>query len=817
MTRNDLLKETGLEAVDKACALIAPTWPLDELVAVNPWWEMRDLPFTEVSARISALRRASCLPDRFYFKRLWQDVIRAEHLSRACEEKGREDRVEELVRFLTEDNERAHWHNISDLVDSGRDLERRMAWRMEIHHQISQFCADFFRVKEVSGSYDEAYSGLYAEWLATTRQDMGLEILMAEDGLTAQFDRLPQSADALIAEAIAAFGVEDSRALETYAHALLLDMNGWASWVAYLRWQDRLHEHDNGLMRQFLAIRMAWELVLWRHVQETNADLFADIKVHWFRQLNSIEALYRAHQRSQAKLWIWLRAAELAYQDRAIAILQAGSTQKSSERPLLQAAFCIDVRSEVIRRNLEQQDPRIQTLGMGGFFGMPVAYQPSKLNRLRPQLPVLLREQMVVRPQVPEERLDGVLLKKARKARWIEWTIAPPAMFTMVEAVGVQYLYKMIRNSFFPEKCANPIDQLPVEDAFELLHVDGRPLALDEKVSLAKGALEVMGLNDGVFAPTVMIVGHGSSSCNNPHASSLDCGACGGQTGEINARLVAWLLNQSDVREGLAAAGMPIPPDTRFIGALHNTTTDEFTFYGDVPDQVRGWFEGASDLTRRARALTLGYEQIQSSQSLRDTFVHRSRDWSQVRPEWGLAGNAAFIAAPRWRTRGLDLQGRAFLHDYDHEQDLERAVITNIMTAPMVVASWINLQYYASTCDNDFYGSGNKVLHNVVDGDVGVFEGNGGDLRIGLSMQSLHDGQRWIHEPLRLSVFIDAPQEAIAAVVAEHADVRHLIDNEWIYCFRWARTGEVERYYQGKWLPWQPLETASDVQQIVNA
>ncbi len=63
------------------------------------------------------------------------------------------------------------------------------------------------------------------------------------------------------------------------------------------------------------------------------------------------------------------------------------------------------------------------------------------------------------------------------------------------------------------------------------------------------------------------------------------------------------------------------------------------------------------------------------------------------------------------------------------------------MTAPMVVTNWINLQYHASTVDNRRYGSGNKVLHNVVGGRLGVFEGNGGDLRIGLPLQSLHDGQ----------------------------------------------------------------------------
>ncbi|MBR1092007.1 DUF2309 family protein, partial [Bradyrhizobium manausense] len=157
----------------------------------------------------------------------------------------------------------------------------------------------------------------------------------------------------------------------------------------------------------------------------------------------------------------------------------------------------------------------------------------------------------------------------------------------------------------------------------------------------------------------------------------------------------------------------------------------------------------------------------------------RSHDWSQVRPEWGLAGNAAFIAAPRSLTRGLDMSGRAFLHSYAHEQDQGYRVLELIMTAPMVVASWINLQYYASTVNNAAFGSGNKVLHNIV-GQLGVLEGNAGDLRVGLPWQSVHDGTRFVHEPLRLNVFIAAPESAMDEIMRRHAAVRDLVSNGWV-------------------------------------
>lgn len=148
--------------------------------------------------------------------------------------------------------------------------------------------------------------------------------------------------------------------------------------------------------------------------------------------------------------------------------------------------------------------------------------------------------------------------------------------------------------------------------------------------------------------------------------------------------------------------------------------------------------------------------------------------------------------------------GRYILHDYDASRDPDGILLKQLMTAPMLVTHWINWQYHASTCAPDRLGSGNKLLHNVVGGTIGVFEGNGGDLRIGLSRQSLHDGARWVHEPLRLTVAIDAPAPAIERVMSLHAAVQQLVDNEWLHLWRWAEDGRLVRYTRGQWhaLPW---------------
>jgi uncharacterized protein YbcC (UPF0753/DUF2309 family) len=143
-----------------------------------------------------------------------------------------------------------------------------------------------------------------------------------------------------------------------------------------------------------------------------------------------------------------------------------------------------------------------------------------------------------------------------------------------------------------------------------------------------------------------------------------------------------------------------------------------------------------------------------------------------------------FVIAPRERTRHINFEGRAFLHDYRVDEDPQHTILEAVMTGPMVVGHWINFQYYASTVDNMRYGSGNKVLHNIVGGHLGVFEGNGGDLRIGLTLQSLHDGERWVHAPLRLAVFIEAPRDAIDRVLEKHQKVRELVENEWLHLYQ---------------------------------
>jgi uncharacterized protein YbcC (UPF0753/DUF2309 family) len=759
-------------AVTEACDRISPSWPLDQMIAVNPLWEMRDQPFADVASRMAALN-GTCCQNHAALHSLGDTPASAE------------------TAHMPE-----HWQNLSAQLDRNRDTAHQVGWQDEVVHQISQFCGDYFQRLD-AGDFQADAQDLYYSWLQMTRADRGIAIVMGEPALPSQFQVLPDRYEKLITDGFNALAAQPDHAPD-YAHALLLDINGWSSWAAYLRWQARLRGSEEDLMPGLLAIRLAWELAIWRHVQHGGGAIFAELKRHWLRQWQEWPEMLHTHERSQIAGWHHQTEAEAAYQSRLAGKLLSGPSREDApdDQPLkLQAAFCIDVRSEVFRRALEAQDKAIQTLGFAGFFGLPIAYRPKGTGFSRPQLPGLLAPAL----EVSEVEASSSFRQQslANHVHWSQFSNAGPASFSFIESMGLAGLARMVRKTFFGKASENPVDKLHRDQTEFEIRKDGTLLGAEEKAELAEGILRAMTLTDR-FAPIVLLVGHGSSTRNNPHAAGLDCGACGGQTGSVNVRVLAGILNDRDVRAALAERGLTIPSGTRFVGALHNTTTDEVECTGEVPGEIADFLARAGAQARRERAIRLG---IANEQDVDNAVRKRSQDWSEVRPEWGLAGNASFIVAPRSATRGLDLEGRSFLHDYRWRDDEGFKTLELIMTAPMVVTHWINLQYFMSVTDNLHYGSGNKVLHNVVGGHIGVFEGNGGDLRIGLPLQSVHDGEHWVHEPLRLSVYLAAPKEAIAEIARKHPVVQQLIDNDWLYLFRINdEQTSIERYYQDEWL-----------------
>ena len=725
------------EAVAQACDRIAPSWPLDRFIAVNPHWGWIDRPIEESAACVGVLAGMGLLPD-----------VRAPRRALLVDLAGQRDRVV---------------------------------------HQVSQHCAAHFDAGQARWHLplDGDEGGLYRSWLRRLAADRGLAWPQGRKAALATIERLPRDAMAAIGHALTRLGVPANGRVACLT-AWLLDLNGWAAACAWQRWQARLAGGDDPRLAELLAIRAAWETLL--------ADVLpAETVREWAQRWSTIDAAIATEGARQRAGWQRMQAQERHLQAELIAAMSRPAQECPTATPSVRAVFCIDVRSEVFRRALESVDPTIATRGFAGFFGLPIDHRPLGTDWRQPQLPGLLAPALTA-DEAPAEPSLAQKLVERRRARLAAaasrdaWRGTPAAGFSFVEACGALYAGSLLRASL-PHGDGEPDWSQSGLTRDEACTVRPR-LALDAEAgaTLAHGVLRAMGLVDG-FAPLVLLCGHGGQSANNAHAAGLDCGACGGRSGEVNARALAALLNDLGVRSALAARGLAIPPGTWFVAGLHNTTTDEVrlfdtdllpTSHAVALDALRRALARAGDAARAERAPGLGLPS-ESAAALLARLRERAAHWAEPRPEWALADNAAFVAAPRARTQGANLGGRVFLHDYDHRLDADRSVLTLILTAPVVVAHWINLQYLASSVDPQRQGAGNKLLHNVVGGGIGVFEGNGGDLRIGLPWQSVHDGERLRHTPRRLSVFVEAPREAIDAVIAAHETVRRLVDHGWLH------------------------------------
>lgn len=819
--------------IDRTTRAVAPVWPLETFVAVNPFQGLAHHSVDEaayVVARTAGARMT--MPREYYLDAIKRGRISATHIDEALAEaraRGNGEIATDAKSLLEglRDGDQPALPTIAPTVAgvlselTGTDWERIMTER------IGAWAATYF--DEGQASWRSPWKQLppYEAFRAEASLDGTPEVLGAR-GFREAICKLPGDASSATTSAIARLGIPEV-ALESYLQRLLASIGGWAAYARRRVWDRELHGEVDTTLEELLAVRLAWEVALLEAFAARGAENA------WSRARAALcEARDRADtSRTALRVDLVLQAAyEKGWQETLIESIDARTNAMPSrrdKRPSVQAVFCIDVRSELFRGALEKVDSTCETIGFAGFFGFPVEYVPIGQTHGGAQCPVLLAAKGVVVESViaatnDESARVGALRVLDRRTRnaWKSFKSSAIACFGFVGPVGLAYLPKLLTDSLGITRAVPHPKHDGVEGHISLgpdlsphNHADRRVgLTAEERLAMAEGLLRGMSLTSG-FARLVMITGHGSTTVNNPHAASLDCGACGGHTGEANARIAAMVLNESEVRRALAAKGIDIPSDTVFLAALHDTTTDLVTIFdrhavpashADDLARLDTRLAAAGVAARRIRAPSLGEDPADESVDAR--IFSRGRDWAQVRPEWGLAGCAAFIVAPRHRTAGIDLGGRAFLHSYDWRED-ERAgfpVLDLVMTAPMVVGSWINLQYYASTVDNRVYGCGNKVLHNVV-GTIGVLEGNGGDLRVGLPWQSVHDGERFVHEPMRLNVVIEAPISALNAIIAKHPEVRALLDNGWLHLFALGDSGAVTHRYVGG-LCWEPIQSA---------
>lgn len=765
-----------LRAAEAAARMIPPAFPLEATVAVNPFLGQTQEGLAMAASRLARVAGSRvALPRGHFAAGVASGRIAEADLAEAwaaCTEPARPASLAALRQALCADSTApAALPTVADLAAGATGTD----WPSVIARAIGLWAAGHFDRGQALWTPAPGRSAFTA-WREWATHDLTPE-LAGLKGFAALVAASPDTPDRAILWAAEALGLSEASA-GTAFQRLMIDLGGWAQHARWLLWEAELAGGCDATVTDLLAIRLIWEKALLAQFHDAIAAQWQQVVVAHATALaptpdQVIDAILqdaneRAHQR------------ELSAQLRPVA-------PAAAERPALQAAFCIDVRSEVFRRALESLDTAIETLGFAGFFGLTVAHRALGSDVVEAHLPVLLKAGLASRSMVSPEVEENARITARASRAWGRFRQAAVSSFAFVEAAGPLYLGKLVCDAVGMGR-EDPAPAPPPR------LIPG--LTAEAKAATAAAVFRAMSLTQR-HARLILLAGHGASVTNNPHRSAYHCGACGGHTGEVSARLLAALLNDPETRAGLPAHGIVLPADTLFLAALHDTTTDGVTLYEDTPApahaediaRARSWLAQAGALARGERALRLPGA---SAGDLGD----RARNWAEPRPEWGLAGCAAFIAAPRDATRGADLGGRAFLHSYDWRQDETFSTLELILTAPVVVASWISLQYFGSAVAPGLFGSGNKLIHNVV-GGIGVIEGNGGTLRAGLPWQAVHDGAGLAHEPLRLSVLIEAPRDAIIAILARHDAVRALFDNGWLHLFALEEGRVAGRYRPG--------------------
>lgn len=504
----------------------------------------------------------------------------------------------------------------------------------------------------------------------------------------------------------------------------------------------------------------------------------------------------------RAHLRVWEEAYERRYRDELLhAIARGGARGAPSAKT--QVVFCIDDRNESIRRHVEELSPENRTFGTAGFFNLAIAYQGIDDPATFPLCPVVVTPSHRIEEEPASEHVERAASRRRRKM-WVgrasssfDWAsrsllfgplvISVVGFLTTLPLLATIFapwiagrLRRKVEDQLFPAVRTRLTSPRAGSDADGQLHTG---FTFEEKAVRVGTLLENIGLVRD-FAPIIAIVGHHSSSVNNPHFAAYSCGACGGRSGGPNARLFARMANRREVRDVLRARGIDIPDATVFVGGVHDTSTDRITFY-DTDLLTR---EAAAELANLERALEQACMRNAHERCRRFTSAPRTggeteaarhveaRAWdlSQARPELGHATNAACIVGRRRWTRGLFLDRRAFLVSYDPTIDASGAILERTLLAVGPVCAGINLEYYFSATDGERFGAGTKLPHNVT-GLVGVMNGASSDLRTGLPAQMVE-----IHEAVRLQLVLETTRETIQAIMERQPSVAELVKNEWV-------------------------------------
>jgi len=784
--------ETAIhDSIEEAASAVGSVWPIHSFVTANPLSGFEDQPFDEAVERAADLLGGDGYPGPATF--------------RQALERGQIDR-DILERTLTDHGYEADPRTLLDRMDTSVGVDEDAPDTVEDHvdHVLTKWLSAFLDEGRAHWPLPNREAGFYTVFREVATYDSEIP----DEGVASDLPETPTGTIETVLEPY------PEHQWETIFEEQLAALPGWTGFIKQRAanegaWQSAYPITLTG----YLAARLAL-------LDAVDADIVPST------DRGTDESA--ANELAEAFLSAWESTYREELVDAITAESQALADTEASGRPDAQMVFCIDTRSEIIRRHIEATGD-YETHGYAGFFGIPMEYEGYGDEVSVDACPPILDPQHRITDyptddeiQAEHDRRTGIREAAAEVIETLEANAA--TAYGYVESAGAGYGLALATRTLLPGRFYDLLEAseetVPDDHEFcdplvdhQYTYSGDLPVGLttDEKVEYAETAFDLMGWEQ--FARVVVFAGHASETANNPFDSSLDCGACAGNPGGPSARILAAICNDDDVRAKLRERGHDIPEDTVFVAGEHNTTTDEVELYAqDVPEtheadieQLRADLETARDGATAERAGDMG---VDAESSVREA-KRRAADWAETRPEWGLAGNAGFVIGPSGLTDGLDLDGRSFLHSYDYTTDPDGDALEAIMTGPLVVTQWINTQYYFATVDNAVYGSGSKVTHNPV-GNVGVYQGNGGDLMTGLPLQSLlsADDDPY-HQPLRLSTVIHAPVERVTGILVEHDDVAELLDNGWLSLTVVDPEQEHRAFHYEGDLDWTPMSEAT--------
>lgn len=586
--------------------------------------------------------------------------------------------------------------------------------------------------------------------------------------------------------------VAEERHFEHYLQETLLAHPGWSGMVSVVESQPEGLSHGRSIsLIEFTAVKLLIEYGL--VVRHLGHD-FEPLSVSELEQKNS----QKIAPQLDPVLLLAQRTLEESYYERTIKTVLTHQPRANRTSIWTQAIFCIDDRECSIRRHLESLDSGIETFGAAGFFGVDAMVQ--RQGELKPfkSCPLPVQPQHLIRYQDEPGKIGATRTEDLDWMKSIHGSSSKDVLtgLSSLPSLGLKSFLRLVFDVFSPVAHAEAygLNRLIPSGKLELLHrgqrtPDGKlqiGYTIEEMATRVANLLRQIGLT-AHFAPLVHVIGHGSSSTNNPYFSAYDCGACSGKPGITNARAFAEMANMPEVRKLLKVQyQISIPENTFFVSALHDTCRDTVDYLIDDSllaaekidsafEKFRGILDAAliQNAVERCQKFELAPDPLEPSSAHRHV-MDRSRSIFEPRPELNHATNAACVVGRRILTSGTSLERRSFLQSYDFAQDPDGRILNAILTAIVPVCGGINLEYYFSRIDPEIYGAGTKISHNVV-GLLGVFNGSEGDLLTGLPTQMTE-----MHDPIRLVFIIEQSRGVVEKVIASNAAVAEWFQGGWL-------------------------------------